>query len=111
MVGGVWVVRTREAKVSERRFGYLVLYDIREPARWRRAYRVIRGFGVRVQYSVFHFRGGRRMMEQLRHALQEILTDEDRLMIVELCGACSARIAVLNRPGSVPADDDGWRIV
>lgn len=97
--------------MSESKFTYVVLYDIRDPARWRVAYRTIRGFGTRVQYSVFHFTGTRRTMEQLRHALEEILADEDSLLILELCPTCSGRVATRNRPGSWPTEDDGWRIL
>ncbi len=32
---------------------YIVSYDIAEPARWRKVYKAVKGFGKRLQYSVF----------------------------------------------------------
>jgi CRISPR-associated protein Cas2 len=32
---------------------YIVSYDISDPKRWRRVFRVVKGFGDRIQYSVF----------------------------------------------------------
>lgn len=32
---------------------YLVTYDIRDDKRWRGVYKTLRGFGDRIQYSVF----------------------------------------------------------
>ena len=33
---------------------YLVSYDIRDQKRWRRVYRIAKGYGVQIQYSVFY---------------------------------------------------------
>lgn len=80
---------------------YLVMYDIRDPERWRHAYKIIRGFAKRVQYSVFRFRGSRRKMEELRFELERVLATEDDLLIIELCPGCAERIKVRN-------PDGGW---
>lgn len=90
---------------------FLVMYDIRDPVRWRRAHRVVRGFGLRVQYSIFRFQGTRRTMEQLRFALAKELTEEDDLLIVELCPSCAARVRERNPGGGWPDDDDGCKIL
>lgn len=36
-----------------KRHRYLVAYDIRDPKRLRRVHRVVKGFGIPFQYSVF----------------------------------------------------------
>jgi CRISPR-associated protein Cas2 len=39
--------------MAEPRHWYLVCYDIRCPKRWRKAYKLIEGYGDRLQYSIF----------------------------------------------------------
>jgi CRISPR-associated endonuclease Cas2 len=50
---------------SDRRW-YLVSYDIRDPKRWRLAYKQLKGCGERIQYSLFRCRLSRTEMERLR---------------------------------------------
>lgn len=97
--------------MSEARYAYLVMYDIRDPKRWRFAYRVIRGFGERIQYSVFRVRGTRRTLEQLRFELEKILSEEDDLLILELCSRCEARVAARNPERSWPREDGRWTVL
>lgn len=92
--------------MSEAQRWYLVMYDIRDQERWRKAYRIVRGFAKRVQYSVFRFRGSRRKMEELRFELERVLAREDDLLIIELCGTCAARIRIRNPDGGWEEDDD-----
>jgi len=33
---------------------YIVAYDITDPQRWRKIYKIMRGYGTRIQYSVFY---------------------------------------------------------
>jgi len=42
---------------------YIVTYDIRDPKRWRRIFKIMNGYGEWVQLSVFQCRMSRR-----RHA-------------------------------------------
>src|SRR5437588_9591712 len=79
---------------------YVVCYDIIEPKRWRRAYKMLHGYGRRLQYSIFRCRLTSRQMERLRWELEKILTDEDRLLILSLCESCERRVAAHNRPES-----------
>ena len=97
--------------MSEGRYTYIAMYDIRDPARWRRAYRIVRGYGRRIQYSVFRFHGTRRTMEQLRSELEKVLAEEDDLLLIELCARCDARIAARNPGRSWPEEDPGWTIL
>lgn len=71
---------------------YLVCYDIRHPKRWYRAFKVLKGRGEHLQYSIFRVRMNKTEHEELRFTLGRILTQEDDLMIVRLCPGCAKRI-------------------
>ena len=45
---------------------YLICYDIRCPKRWRKAYKLLEGYGSRVQYSLFRCWLSQREREKLR---------------------------------------------
>ena len=74
----------------------LVCYDVRDPKRYRKLYKVMRGVGRRVQYSVFRSRLDDREVEQLRWRLAKILDPVDSLLIVDLCPGCAARVISRN---------------
>ncbi|MBL8393150.1 MAG: CRISPR-associated endonuclease Cas2 [Candidatus Accumulibacter sp.] len=71
---------------------YLVSYDIRHPKRWRQAYRLLRGTGERIQYSLFRCRLTRTALEALRWELEQILDREDDLLVVHLCPRCAGGV-------------------
>jgi len=73
---------------------YLVSYDIRDPRRWRQAYKRLRGTGEWLQYSLFRCHLDRTDLEILRWELEKILAAEDDLLIVRLCSSCAARVQV-----------------
>lgn len=61
---------------------YLVTYDIRCPKRWRRAYRLLKGYGDWVQLSVFRCRLEDSRRRRLERELREVIdAEEDRLLI------------------------------
>lgn len=74
----------------------LVCYDIREPARWRLVYRIVRGAGTHVQYSIFRCRLDDREVEKLRWELSKVMAAEDALLIVDLCPSCATRVVSRN---------------
>lgn len=86
--------------MSETRNWYVVCYDITDPKRWRRVYRKLHGYGRRLQYSIFRCRLTTRQMERLRWELEQLLTEEDRLLILSVCDSCERRVAAHNRPES-----------
>ncbi len=90
---------------------YLIMYDIRDPKRWRKAYTLLKGHGERLQYSIFRCRLNDRGLERLRWELEEILDLEDSLMFVSLCSGCVQRVRKLNPPPAWPADDVGYEII
>jgi CRISPR-associated protein Cas2 len=69
----------------------LVCYDVRDPKRYRALYKVMKGVGRRIQYSVFRCRLDDREIEQLRWNLAKILDAVDSLLIIDLCPLCASR--------------------
>jgi len=57
----------------------LVCYDIRDPARWREVYKIVRGRGHRVQYSIYRARLDDLQVEHLRWELSRAMAVEDSL--------------------------------
>ncbi len=80
---------------------YLVSYDVRDAKRWRRVYKEIKGFGERLQYSVFKLFISNLQMEKLRLMLTQLMAKEDDLLIIRLCPSCAHRIVDTANP-------DGW---
>lgn len=74
----------------------LVCYDVRDPARWRKVYKVVRGAGVHVQYSIFRCRLDDREVEKLRWELSRVMATEDALLIVDLCPRCAGNVVSRN---------------
>ncbi|MDC0739934.1 CRISPR-associated endonuclease Cas2 [Polyangium mundeleinium] len=97
--------------MSEAKSWYLVSYDIRDPKRWRKGYKVLRGYGTRVQYSVFRCWLSVRRLEELRWELEKVLDAEDSLLFVPLCSACVARMVMRNRKDVWVVDDAPAKIV
>ena len=85
--------------MGEERFWLLVCYDIRDPKRWRRAYKILRGYGSALQYSIFRCKLGPVEVERLRWELESVLEAEDALMFIGLCSGCVERITARNRDG------------
>ena len=97
--------------MSEGKGWYLVSYDIRDTRRWRKGYKIIKGYGERLQYSVYRCRLSVRQLEQLRWELEKVLEAEDSLLFVPLCGACVARLLVRNRSETWIVDDSAAKIL
>jgi CRISPR-associated protein Cas2 len=97
--------------MADRRQLHLVSYDIRSPRRWRRVYRIIRGYGDRVQYSVFRVRATPVQMARLRWELSRVLAPEDALLTVRLCPTCADQIGARNDEDNWPAFHDVCKIL
>jgi CRISPR-associated protein Cas2 len=64
---------------------YIVAYDITDPKRWRRVFRLMHGYGEWLQYSVFQCRMGRRRHAELIALLDEIIHHRnDHVIAVDL---------------------------
>lgn len=78
--------------MGEDKHWHLVCYDIRDSKRWYKTYKVLKGCGEHLQYSIFRVRMNKIRLEALRWELSKILEDEDDLMIVKLCPGCAQRV-------------------
>ena len=71
------------------RLRYLVSYDISDPKRLRKVARILEGFGVRLQYSVFECPLDDLRLAKLKAELHDSLNhEEDQVLFVSL-GATS----------------------
>jgi len=81
---------------------YYVTYDICDPRRLRKVFRVLGGIGDHVQLSVFCCDMTERQLEALLLELAEIIVpSRDQVLFIELGptrGAASARVRALGRP-------------
>ena len=70
-----------------------IAYDIRDPRRWRKVYKVVRGYGGRLQFSVFECLLSDTQLAELREKLDPLLDHKnDRLLIARLCANCHANV-------------------
>ena len=88
------------------RLVYIVAYDIRDQRRLRLVHRKVRGYGDRVQYSVFRCELSPMEKARLRGELTELIKrDEDQVLIVPLGppgGQNDRRVEALGVPFSDP---------
>lgn len=74
----------------------LICYDIRDDKRYRKIFKVLRGTGYSVQYSIFRAQLDDRETEELRWKLARLMAPEDALLIVDLCPRCAANVISRN---------------
>ncbi len=79
----------------------IVAYDVRCPKRYRQVFKILRGVGRSVQYSIFRCRLDAREVEQLRWNLEQVMASEDRLLVIDLCPTCASSAVSRNHV-------DGW---
>lgn len=84
---------------------YVICYDIGEPARWRKVYKRLQGYGRRLQYSIFRCRLTKIEIEKLRWELEKEMSKEDKLLILNVCERCENKTLSLNRPESWQESD------
>lgn len=74
---------------------YVISYDIPDDRRRGQLAKVLKGFGTRVQYSVFEAHLNRTQYEELKRAVDRVIDlSEDSIRYYALCGACTGRIEV-----------------
>ncbi len=76
---------------------YIVSYDISDPQRWRSVFRVMQGFGERLQLSVFQCRLSRRRCAELEAKLRELVkAGEDHALVIDIGPVDKTEIAVMS---------------
>ncbi|HEX5279307.1 MAG TPA: CRISPR-associated endonuclease Cas2 [Micropepsaceae bacterium] len=64
---------------------YIVAYDISSPKRWRRVFRLMKGYGRWLQLSVFQCRLTARRRADLAAALELLIKrEEDHVLIIDV---------------------------
>lgn len=97
--------------MAEAKSWYLVCYDIRCPKRWRKAYKLLQGYGDRLQLSIFRCWLSQRDREKLRWELSKILKPEDDLLILGVCDACVKRAQRCNDSVDWALKPDSFRML
>jgi CRISPR-associated protein Cas2 len=90
---------------------YIVAYDIRDSTRLNRAAKLVKGYGTRLQYSVFRCCLTVRQVEKLRWEITRLLTMEDDYIIIELCSSCVNRIRKRGGEMAWPEEPPTFEIV
>ena len=74
---------------------YVISYDIPDDRRRNQLAKVLKGFGTRVQYSVFEAHLNRRQFDELKQTVARLIEpSEDSVRYYTLCSACVARAEV-----------------
>ena len=74
---------------------YIVTYDIAEPRRWRRVFKLMNGYGEWLQLSVFQCRLRRKRKIELQAALSELINhDADHVLLLDLGNADKVELRV-----------------
>ncbi len=89
---------------------YLVAYDVCDPKRLRKAYRLMRGAGDPLQFSVFRCELSPVEKQQLKERLWDVLNlAHDRVMLVDL-GPVDGRGDTCVEQWGVPLSPDADRV-
>lgn len=76
---------------------YLVTYDISDPKRWRRVFKLMKGYGDWLQLSVFQCRLSRKRHAELIALLDGIIHhSEDHILIINIGLAESVKPQVVS---------------
>lgn len=84
---------------------YIVTYDIGDPKRWRRVFRIMNGYGRWLQLSVFQCRLSARRRVELAARLEAVIRrDADHVLIIDIGPAdrIDPRIESLGRTYEAP---------
>lgn len=80
---------------------YVVVYDISDPKRWRKVFKVMNGYGAWVQLSVFQCRLSRQRRAELLARLDDLIDHgEDHVVLVDVGAADNVepRVVSLGKP-------------
>lgn len=89
---------------------WMVAYDVTDTGRRSRVAKILKGAGVRVQFSVFECRLNRTELMALRDKVYKVLDRrEDSVRWYPLCGFCASKTV---QDGVGPAErDEGFYLV
>lgn len=71
---------------------YIVVYDISDPKRWRKIFRLLKGYGEWLQLSVFQCRLADKQFMELKIALHTIIHHgQDHVLLLDIGKADAVR--------------------
>ncbi|MBX5473330.1 MAG: CRISPR-associated endonuclease Cas2 [Acetobacteraceae bacterium] len=74
---------------------FIVTYDISDPKRWRRVFKMMQGYGEWLQLSVFQCRLTRRRRAELETELRRLVKNgEDHVLLIDVGPADKIELAV-----------------
>lgn len=80
---------------------YIVAYDITDPKRWRKVFKLMKGYGAWVQLSVFQTRMNKRRRAELVARIDKVIDHRtDHVVLVDLGVADNVepRVVSLGKP-------------
>ena len=84
---------------------YMVTYDIADDTRRRRIQKILKGFGTRVQYSVFECEISESQYKELKTRVVAVMDGEsDSVRFYNPCTSCSGRTECIGN-GAILEDD------
>lgn len=85
---------------------YLISYDIPDDRRRARTAKLLEGYGVRVQKSVFEADLDERGYADLRRRLNRLVkSDQDNVRLYKLCATCRAQVETIGGLGVIQEPD------
>ncbi len=84
---------------------YFVTYDISDSKPWRKAFRLLKGFGHQMQLSVFQCRLTARRRSEMMTGLEcEIIIAENHVLMIDVgpTGRVELKIESLGKPHEAP---------
>ena len=74
---------------------YVICYDIPDNTRRNQLAKALKGYGTRIQYSVFEAHLNRKQFKELKGVVSNIIvSSEDSVRYYALCSTCFERIEV-----------------
>ena len=75
---------------------YLITYDIVDNKKRNRVSKILEGYGIRVQMSVFECDLNKINFEALMSKLRKVInTDEDSIRVYKICETCKNNIEII----------------
>jgi CRISPR-associated protein Cas2 len=91
---------------------YIVTYDIRDDKRWRKVFKLMRGYGDHLQYSVFRCELSDRERAELMDKLtQAIKKTDDQVLLFPLGPAGGQREAAIYAVGQAYAPAEHGAVI
>ena len=74
-----------------------VIYDISDNRRRHRVWKILKSYGIPVQFSVFECWLDFQQIESMREDLDKVMTNTDQVRFYDLCNSCHRESLVLGK--------------